>query len=58
MLTTLKELFVNGLNTLGIANSDGLVRTLTEINTIKAISEEILGIHRATITKINLTEKI
>ncbi|WP_423792902.1 hypothetical protein ACPB8Q_01485 [Methanocaldococcus indicus] len=56
MLTTLKELFVNGLNTLGIANSDDLVdyclvRTLTEIKTIKAISEEILEIHRTTIIK-------
>ncbi|EHP87554.1 hypothetical protein MetfoDRAFT_0675, partial [Methanotorris formicicus Mc-S-70] len=36
-----------------IANSDDLVdyclvRTLTEIKTIKSISEEILGIHRTT----------
>ncbi|EHP83633.1 hypothetical protein [Methanotorris formicicus] len=56
MLPTLKELLVNSLNTLGIANLDDLadyclVRTLTEIKTIKAISEEILGIHRTTIIK-------
>ncbi|EHP89580.1 hypothetical protein [Methanotorris formicicus] len=50
MLSTLKGLLDNSLNTLGIANSDNLVdyclvRTLIGIKTIKAISEEILEIH-------------
>ncbi|WP_414739796.1 hypothetical protein ACPB8Q_08000 (plasmid) [Methanocaldococcus indicus] len=56
MLPALKELLDNSLNTLGIANSDDLVdycliRTLTDIKTIKSISEEILEIHRTTIIK-------